>query len=81
MKPSAYFRRQYFVTLEGSEPLLPEVIQHLGEDNFLFGSDFPHPDHNLNSVDEFLALKGRLPEKTMRKILWDNPARFFGIEE
>ena len=81
MKPSAYFRRQYFVTLEGSEPLLPEVIQHLGEDNFLFGSDFPHPDHNLNSVDEFMALKGRIPEKTMRKILWDNPARFFGIEQ
>ncbi|HYH95733.1 amidohydrolase family protein [Hyalangium sp.] len=81
MKPSAYFRRQYFVAIEADEPLLPEVIRHLGEDNLLFGSDFPHPDHGLDSVDEILALKGKLPEQTLRKILWDNPARLFGLEE
>lgn len=81
MKPSDYFRRQYFVTLESSEPLLPEVIHHLGEDNFLWGSDFPHVDHSLNALDEFMALKGRIPEQTLRKILWDNPVRFFGLRE
>jgi predicted TIM-barrel fold metal-dependent hydrolase len=81
MKPSAYFRRQYFVTLEASEPLLPDVIRHLGEDNFLWGSDFPHADHSLDALDEFLALRGQIPDQTLRKIFWDNPARFFGIQE
>jgi len=81
MKPSAYFRRQYFVALEPGEPMLPEVIRHVGEDNLLFGTDFPHPDHHLDAVDEVLALKGKLSEQTLRKILWDNPARLFGIEE
>ncbi|WP_437549650.1 amidohydrolase family protein [Sorangium sp. So ce367] len=80
MKPSAYFRRQYFLTIEADEPLLPEVIRHVGDDNLVFGSDFPHPDHGLDAVEEVLLLEKQLSEQTLRKILWENSARLFGLQ-
>ncbi|WP_437290439.1 amidohydrolase family protein [Sorangium sp. So ce406] len=78
--PSAYFRRQCFVGLEPDEPYLTEVIPRIGEDRLLFGTDYPHPDHDEGLVGQALALRDRLPGEVLRKILWDNPARFYGIE-
>lgn len=81
MKPSEYFRRQYFATLEPDEPYLPHVIEQLGDANLMFGTDFPHPDHGPGVVDDMLAHEGRLSPEVLRKILWDNAARFFGVED
>ena len=80
MKPSEYFRRQCFIGIEPTEPYLGEVVKYIGADNLLFGSDYPHDDHNPKIVEEAVALEERLSEETVRKILWDNPARFYGIE-
>ena len=80
-KPSAYFHRQCFVALEPDEPYLPALAPLIGEDNLLFGTDFPHLDHDDDIVAGALALRGSLPDATLKKILWDNPARFYGLEE
>jgi predicted TIM-barrel fold metal-dependent hydrolase len=80
MKPSAYFRRQCFMAAELHEPLLPESIRHIGEDCVLFGTDFPHLDHDVHSVERALALRGVLGEATLRKTLGTNASRFFGAE-
>ena len=80
MKPSEYFRRQCFIGIEPSEPYLGEVIKYIGADNLLFGSDYPHMDHKPKIVEEAVALEEKLSKETVRKILWDNPARFYGIE-
>jgi uncharacterized protein len=80
-KPSDYVRRQYFATIEPDEPYLAEVVRHVGEDTLLFGSDYPHPDHSTEIVGEALALRDRLSDRQLRKILWDNAARFYGLEE
>ncbi len=79
MKPSEYFRRQCFVAMEPEEPGLPEVVRLLGPDNLLFGTDFPHADHGEDIVDRVLSLRTELPEEVLRKLLWDNPARFYGL--
>lgn len=79
-RPSTYFRRQCFIAIEPGEPYLPELIRHIGEDNLLFGTDFPHLDHDDGIMDEVMALGAALPEGALGKILWDNPARFYGIE-
>lgn len=78
--PSSYFRRQCLVALEPDEPYLPEVVPRIGEDNLLFGTDYPHLDHDTGIVGQVMALRGRLPGEALRKILWDNAARFYGIE-
>ncbi|MEQ8999724.1 MAG: amidohydrolase family protein [Coleofasciculus sp. B1-GNL1-01] len=79
MKPSEYFRRQCFITIEPSEPYLDRVIQDIGVDNLLFGSDYPHMDHKQDIVTRAVALQEQLGEETVRKILWHNPVRFYGL--
>lgn len=78
-RPSEYFHRQCFVALEPDEPYLPALAPLIGEDNLLFGTDFPHLDHDDDIVAAALSLRRALPEATVRKILWDNPARFYGL--
>ena len=80
MKPSEYFRRQCFIAIEPSEPYIPQIIEYIGADNLIFGSDYPHMDHKQNIVKEAVDLEERLPKETVQKILWDNPVRFYGLE-
>jgi predicted TIM-barrel fold metal-dependent hydrolase len=80
MKPSEYFRRQCFVSFEPSEPYLCEIIDRIGSDNLLFSSDFPHIDHKPDMIEEVVALEERLSKKTVQKLLWDNPIRYYGLD-
>jgi uncharacterized protein len=79
MKPSEYFRRQCFISIEPSEPYLSQIIQYIGDDNLLYGSDYPHIDHNPEGINAVVGLQERLSRKTLQKILWDNPMRFYGL--
>ncbi|WP_428266885.1 amidohydrolase family protein [Haliangium sp.] len=86
-KPSEYFQRQCFVTIEPGEPSLSEVIRLFGADNLMFGSDFPHFDHELDVVEQTLSLGTRthgggagLARGVLAQILADNAARFYGVE-
>jgi len=81
MKPSEYFRRQCFVSLEPDEPYLREILQFVGEDNLIFGSDYPHMDHEGDMVTDIVGLEDRLSRRVIQKILWDNPLRLYGIQE
>ena len=78
-KPSEYFYRQCFIAVEPSETYLPKLLEELGEDNLIFGSDYPHMDHKPDVVDDMVALEGQLSQKVIQKILWDNPRRFYGL--
>lgn len=80
MAPSEYFRRQCFIAAEPDEPLLAEVIERIGEDRFLFGTDFPHVDHDDGQVGRALALRGRMTRAAIEKIVWGNAERFFQLD-
>ena len=79
VRPSEYFHRQCFISVDSSEPYLAEIIQNLGSDNLILGSDYPHMDHNPDIIKSLVALQEPLSKTTVQKILWDNPARFYGI--
>ena len=79
MKPSEYFRRQCFVSVEPGEPYLNRILDFIGEDKLLFGCDYPHMDHKPGVVEELLEFEEQLPRETIQKILWDNPRRFYGL--
>jgi uncharacterized protein len=78
-KPSAYFRRQCFVAFEPDEPYLTRLLPDIGEDQLLFGTDFPHLDHEESIVDVARALLEKMPEETVRKLLHENASRFLGL--
>ena len=80
MKPSEYFRRQCFIEIEPSEPYLTEIISYIGENNLIFGSDYPHIDRDPDVVKKAVALEDKLSPEIVRKILWNNSIRFYGIE-
>jgi predicted TIM-barrel fold metal-dependent hydrolase len=79
--PSAYFRRQCFVSFEPGEPYLSDVLaRHLfGGRPLVFGTDFPHPDHEADIVDQAVALRKRVPEKVLSDLLWGNASRLYGL--
>ena len=43
LKPSDYFRRQGYVTYQQDQYLEP-IVPLIGEDNIIWGADYPHPD-------------------------------------
>ncbi len=75
--PSEYFHRQCAIGVEPDEPMLPETIDHLGEDRVFFGSDFPHLDHAADIVGTAMALP--LGRDRLAKLLGENAAAFFNI--
>ena len=80
MEPSAYFRRQCFVSVEPDEYPAKHVLEDFGSDLLVFSTDYPHGDSRYpRAVESFLELD--LPDDDKRKILWDNCARFYAVHD
>lgn len=78
MKPSEYFRRQCWISFELKEPCLREVIQTVGVDRLLFGTDFPHPDHHQFQKENFDNLG--FSQDELKMVLEENPKKCFHLE-
>jgi len=79
MKPSEYWRRQCYATYQ-SDPIGIRLIDVLGEDNVMWGSDFPHPDGVWPDSQEFIAREmAGVEPRVQRKVLWENAARLYGF--
>ncbi|HEX2173941.1 MAG TPA: amidohydrolase family protein, partial [Dehalococcoidia bacterium] len=79
MKPSEYFARQCYISTDCDELPLRSVIAELGDDRIVFSTDYPHGDSKYpHAVETFLALPS-VSDESKRKILWDNPARLYGL--
>jgi predicted TIM-barrel fold metal-dependent hydrolase len=87
--PSEYFKRQIYGCFwfeHGSA--LENAIEHLGPDNILYETDFPHPTSmspgpksNALVPRDFISQKlGNLPHPTLRKILHDNAASLYHLD-
>ena len=78
LKPSEYFYRQGFVSCDCDETPAKQAIEAIGNDYFVFSTDYPHADSSYpHAVEIFLDLP--LDEQSKRKILWDNCARLYGF--
>jgi len=67
----------------GDEDDLPHVIKVLGEDRLIGGQDFPHTHFKGSRLGQsFLDLRERkdVSDDTKRKIICDNAAAFYGIQ-
>ena len=78
MKPSKYFIRQCFASVEADEEPAKYAVDFAGDDSVVFSTDYPHSDSKYpNSVERFLKLD--LSDTAKRKILWDNCAYIYGV--
>lgn len=79
MAPSEYFKRQCFLSIECDEEPARLAIEALGENYFVFSTDYPHADSKYpESVDRFFDLP--LGGSAQKHILWDNCARLYDIQ-
>jgi predicted TIM-barrel fold metal-dependent hydrolase len=80
MKPSDYWHRQCYATYQ-TDPIGIKLLDDLGTDNVMWGSDFPHPDGIWPDSQAYIARElGHLPEATRRKIICGNAARLYGLQ-
>lgn len=76
-----FFRdNRLYIACEADEDL-PYLMEYIGEDNLLIGSDYGHNDP-AEEPQLVATLKGRgdLSARSLDKILGENARRFYGIE-
>jgi hypothetical protein len=80
-KPSDVVRESpIYISLESEEQLLPQTIDYLGDDHFLYASDIPHWDGGFPKNLEDLWDHPSLSRETKEKILYHNSKAFFGLK-
>jgi len=79
MRPSDYWRRQCYATYQ-SDRIGIKLIDEIGEDNIMWGSDFPHPDGVWPDSQDYIRRElGHLPERARRKVICGNAAKLYGF--
>jgi len=63
---------------EVDDRILPEAIDMLGPDVFIYASDIPHGDREWDSVQK-LNSRTDIDESAKQKLLVDNGLRFYGL--
>jgi predicted TIM-barrel fold metal-dependent hydrolase len=79
MPPSDYWKRQCWATYQ-TDPIGVKLLDELGADKVMWGSDFPHPDGIWPDSQEYIARElGDLPAATRRKVVCENAAKLYGF--
>ena len=79
LPPMDYVRKgNLFFSTEADDVLLPHVIDLVGEDNMVFGSDMPHGDREPFVVRK-VKERTDISDSAKLKILESNPARLYGL--
>ena len=78
MLPSDYFKRQCYLAIDADEEPAKYSVDWVGPGNFIFSTDYPHPDCKYPYATEtFLSMP--FSDEAKRKILWDNCMQLYGL--
>ena len=77
--PSIFRDNRIFIACEADEDV-PYLMQYVGEDNLLIGSDYGHNDPS-EEPELVATMRARedVPSSVIEKILCDNPARLYAL--
>ncbi len=80
IKPSEYFRRQCYVNF-WFEVVGLEMREHIGVDNIMWESDFPHPTCTWPKSQHYIERSmARLSPAERQKILVENAVKVFNLD-
>ena len=75
-------RSRIYVACQSQDDL-PYILQFGTKDNLLVGTDYTHADQSAEllalDIVEQRSASGDIPAEVARKILDDNPRRFYGL--
>ena len=78
-RPSEYIRENFWFVMDPSERAIDAQCDLVGEDRFLWGSDYPHIDSHLRAIDEVHAALAPMNPARRAKVLGGNARKLFGI--
>ena len=82
-KPAShYFRNNFYFTIETEEAALPDAIDFLGPERFLFATDYPHddPGGSMKFRDvQLLSINQNISDETKELIRHGNAERLFKL--
>ncbi len=73
------FREQCFISADPDETAATHIIDHVGADNFIWATDYPHPDHPHTWVDALTTFVEPLATATRAKFLGENVKRIYNL--
>ncbi len=77
--PSDYVTNgNWFFATEPEEKMLPYVIERIGKDKIVFGSDYPHWDSMFPHVVSTIRGRKDISDQPKQNILCDNALRLYG---
>jgi predicted TIM-barrel fold metal-dependent hydrolase len=76
-RPSDIFKEHFYVCPFFEDPV-PELVDTIGADHVIFGSDWPHPEGVTEPLD-FLDQCEGLPDDQIRLIMRDNNEKLLGL--
>lgn len=82
MAPSAYFRRQCWISFDADEELLAATARspRCGADRIIWASDYPHPDAKFPGVvAELDETTASLSDSERRRIFGENAAELYSL--
>ena len=83
-KPAShYFRNNFYFTIETEEAALPDAIEFLGPERFLFATDYPHddPGGSMKFRDvQLLSINQNISDETKELIRHGNAERLFKLD-
>ena len=83
-KPAShYFRNNFYFTIETEEAALPDAIEFLGPERFLFATDYPHddPGGSMKFRDvQLLSINRNISDENKELIRHGNAERLFKLD-
>ena len=77
--PSEYWRRQCRATFQ-FDRIGTKLVEDLGVETLMWGSDYPHPDGIWPDSLEYIKNQfGHLPPEITHKIICENAGKFYGL--
>ena len=78
-KPSDYIRDNCYFVAEPEERCIGAMLELVGEDNILWGSDYPHVDSRLDAAQLIRESVAGLDAASRSRVLGTNALRLFGL--
>ena len=80
MKPSDYVRRNCWFVADPDERGIGAMLELVGEDRILWGSDYPHIDASLDAPARIRRAVAGLSPARQAAVLGGNAAALFGLD-
>lgn len=77
--PSSYFKRQCYISADPEERTIAGLTAIVGEDKFFWASDYPHPDHPDNYLEELGEMVAPMTDTARRGVLGENVAKVYKL--